>query len=242
MHRVLQACLFLLLMISEAAADADVLPAHASKEISVLYYLAMARGHLLASIELSRSSKMDQAVVHSRHALDEAWTELARLLPIEESHAMRNKLDAMNEAVALKLSGQQIEDAHKAVSRYLSELTEASFASNLPRTNQRLELIRLLLKQASAEYDEAWHDFELHDAAEYQDGYAFVAVANAELEMIYPELRARNAKAAADIERTIARLTGAWPSPQPPEKPLMSKPILHALVASLEINARQLSR
>jgi hypothetical protein len=60
--------------------------------------------------------------------------------------------------------------------------------------------------------------------------------------MIYPELRARNAKAAADIERTIARLTGAWPSPQPPEKPLMSKPILHALVASLEINARQLSR
>jgi len=164
------------------------------------------------------------------------------LLPIEESHAMRNKLDAMNEAVALKLSGQQIEDAHKAVSRYLSELTEASFASNLPRTNQRLELIRLLLKQASAEYDEAWQDFELHDAAEYQDGYAFVAVANAELEMIYPELRARNAKAAADIERTIARLTGAWPSPQPPEKPLMSKPILHALVASLEINARQLSR
>ncbi len=104
MHRVLQACLFLLLMISEAAADADILPAQASKEISVLYYLAMARGHLLASIELSRSSKMDQAVVHSRHALDEAWTELARLLPIEESHAMRNKLDAMNEAVALKLS------------------------------------------------------------------------------------------------------------------------------------------
>jgi hypothetical protein len=241
MQRLLRACLFLLFMSSGAAADSDILPAEASKELSILYYLSMARGHLLASIELARSGKLDQAVVHSRHALDEAWSELARFLPMQETHAMRSKLDAMNESVALKMSAQQIEEAHAAASRYLGELTEASFAADVPRTKQRLQLIELLLKQAYAEYDEAWQDFELHDVSEYQDGYAFVAVANVELETIYPELRARDAKAAAEIEKTIDRLTGAWPSPQPPEKPLMSKPMLRGLVASVEINARRLS-
>ena len=222
-------------------ADADILPVQASQELSTLYYLAMARGHLLASIELAKNGKLDQSVLHSRHALDEAWSELARFLPMQETQTLRNRLDAMNEAVALKLSVEQIENAHDAARQYLTELTEASFAADVPRTRQRLELVRLLLKQACAEYDEAWQDFELHDAQEYQDGYAFVAVANGELEAIYPELRARNAKAAAEIEKTIARLTGAWPSPQPPEKPLMSKPRLRALVTSVEINARQLS-
>jgi len=242
MQRLIRACLFLLLMNSGAAADSDILPAAASKELSILYYLSMARGHLLASIELAKSSKLDQAVVHSRHALDEAWAELARLLPMQETHAMRTKLDAMNESVALKMSPQEIEKAHAEASRYLSELTEASFAADVPRTKQRLELIELLLKQAYAEYDEAWHDFELHDASEYQDGYAFAAVAKVELETIYPELRARDAQAVAEIEKTMERLTGAWPSPRPPEKPLMSKPMLRALVASVEINARRLSR
>lgn len=242
MRRLLRACLFLFLMSAEAAADSDILPAQASKELSILYYLSMARGHLLASIELAKSGKLDEAVVHSRHALDEAWVDLAHLLPMQETRTMRSKLDAMNESVALKMSPQQIEEAHADVSRYLSELTEASFTADVPRTKQRLEVIRLLLEQAYAEYDEAWQDFELHDQAEYQDGYAFVAIANVELEAIYPELRARDAKAAAEIEKTIARLTGAWPSPQPPEKPLMSKPMLRALVSSVEINARRLSR
>jgi hypothetical protein len=241
MQPVFRACLFLLLMISEAAADADILPVHASKELSTLYYLSMARGHLLASIELAMDGNLDQSVLHSRHTLDEAWSELARFLPMRETQLLRNRLDAMNEAVALKLSVQQIETAHDAAHRYLAELTEASFAADVPRTSQRLDLVRLLLKQACAEYEEAWQDFELHDAAEYQDGYAFVAVAKAELEAVYPELRARNAKAADEIEKTIARLTGAWPSPQPPERPLMSEPLLRALVASVEINARQLS-
>lgn len=241
MQLVFRACLLLLLMISEAAADADILPAQASKELSTLYYLSMARGHLLASIELAKDGNLDQSVLHSRHTLDEAWSALVRFLPIEETQVLRNRLDAMNEAVALKLSVQQIEKAHDAAHRYLAELTEASFAADVPRTRQRLELVRLLLQQACAEYEEAWQDFELHDAAEYQDGYAFVAVANAELEVIYPELRARNAKAADEIEKTIARLNGAWPSPRPPERPLMSKPLLRALVASVEINARQFS-
>jgi hypothetical protein len=241
MQRLFRAFLFLILMSCEAVADSDVLPADASKELSILYYLSMARGHLLASIELARSGKLDQSVVHSRHALDEAWTELARILPMQDSQAMRNKLDAMNESVALKMSQQQIEDAHTAAIHHLGGLTEANFAANVPQTEQRLELIRLLLKQACAEYDEAWQNFELHDASEYQDGYAFIEVARVEFEAIYPELRARNAKAAAEIEKTIARLTGAWPSPQPPEKPVMSKPLLRALVASLEINARQFS-
>jgi hypothetical protein len=223
-------------------ADADILPAAASHELSILYFLGIARGHLLASLELAKSGKLDQSVLHSRHVLDEAWTELAQLLSTEDSQALRPKIEAVNESIALKSPTSEIVAAHEQARSFIDRLTAATYAAGEAKTRQTLDLVLLLLKQALAEYEEAWDNLQLKDRVEYQDGFGFVAVANAELRSIFPRLRALNPQAAAEIEKTVERLSRAWPSPEPPDRPVMNKPVLRALVTAVEINARQFPR
>jgi hypothetical protein len=223
-------------------ADSDILPVSTSRELSILYFLGITRGHLLASIELAKSGKLDQSVLHSRHALDEAWIELADLLSTEDSQALRPKIEAVNEAIALKSPLSEIIAAHEDTKALIDKIAAASSTAGEAKTYQSLDLILLLLKQALAEYEEAWDNLELKDRVEYQDGFGFVAVANAELQAIFPALRAKNSQAVAEIEKTVERLTRAWPSPEPPHKPVMSKPVLRALVTAVEINARQFPR
>lgn len=220
-------------------ADADILPATASQELSILYFLGIARGHLLASLELAKIGKLDQAVLHSRHALDEAWTELAHLLSMEDSQALRPKFEAVNESIALKSPTSEIVAAHEQAKSFIDSLAAANYVTGEAKTRQTLDLVLLLLKQALAEYEEAWENLQLKDRIEYQDGFGFVAVANTELQIVLPRLRALNPQAAAEIEKTVERLTRAWPSPLPPESAVMTKPVLRALVTAVEINARQ---
>jgi hypothetical protein len=145
----------------------------------------------------------------------------------------------MNEAVALKTALSQIIAAHQATSAFIQELIEATYAPGQSKTVQKLEIVILLLQQAQAEYEETWDGADLHEPAEYEDGFAFVQLAKAELEKLYPELRARDRNAAEQIESTVARLAGDWPSPEPPERPAMSQPLIRALVTAVEINARR---
>ncbi|HYN00570.1 MAG TPA: hypothetical protein VET25_12545 [Aestuariivirgaceae bacterium] len=223
-------------------ADADILPVAASQELSILYFLGIARGHLLASMELAKSGDLDQSVLHSRHALDEAWSELAQLLSTNDSQALRPKLEAVNESIALKSPTGEIIAAHEEAKSFIDKLTVTTYATGHARTRQTLDLVLLMLKQALAEYEEAWDNLQLKDRMEYQDGFGFVAVANNELQGILPQLRAINSQAAAEIDKTVERLTRAWPSPQPPERAIMTKPVLRALVTAVEINARQFPR
>jgi hypothetical protein len=223
-------------------ADADILPATASAELSILYFLGIARGHLLASMELAKGGNFDQSVLHSRHALDEAWTELAQLLSTNDSQALRPKLEAVNESIALKSPISEIIAAHEEVKSFIDGLAAAAYATGHARTRQTLDLVLLLLKQALAEYEVAWDNLQLKDRMEYQDGFGFAAVANNELQSILPHLHAINPQAATEIDKTVEKLTRAWPSPQPPERPVLTKPVLRALVTAVEINARQFPR
>lgn len=223
-------------------ADADILPAGTPQEVTILYYLAIARGHLIASMELAKRGKLDQSVLHSRHALDEAWIELARFLPVEQSQSLRRRIEAMNEAIALKRPFPEMMAAHAEIESEIESLAASAFLPGEAGTEQALDLLILLLRQAAAEYEEAWDDLQLKDRAEYQDGFAFVAVAKTDFEAIAPRLRVLNPEAEAEIGNTIARIAGAWPSPEPPEKPVMGKPLLRALVTAVEINARQIRR
>jgi hypothetical protein len=247
MRPTITAAAFLLLLSTaisprDSLADAEVLPSSAPRDVSILYHLGIARGHLLASMQLARIGKLDQSVLHSRHALDESCSELAKLLPLEKVQSLRPKIEAMNEAVALKLPLRTILAAHEETDLSLERLAASTYHTGEAKTRQTLDLVLLLLKQALAEYEEAWDNLQLKDRAEYQDGFGFVAVATNELQAILPTLRARNSEIAAEIDKTVERLTGAWPSPEPPEKPVLSKPLLRALVTAVEINARQFTR
>jgi hypothetical protein len=223
-------------------ADTAILPATASRELTVRYFLAIARGHLLASIELAKTGRVDHAVIHSRHALDEAWQELARILPANEAQALRQKIEAVNETVALKSTMPEIVAANAALNTYVEDLGKGLLRNGISHHRQSLDVIILLLRQAQAEYDEAWNGMQISDPAEYQDGYGFISIARSELHGIIPEMNTENPNAAVEIQKSIDRMAHAWPSLQPPEQPAMSKPVLRALVTAVELNARRFAQ
>ena len=223
-------------------ADSAIIPATASHELTVRYYLLIARGHLLASIELAKVGRVDHSVIHSRHALDEAWQELARILPAEDAQSLRHKIEAVNEAVALKSALPEILAANDVLNAYIENVCQGLLRTGISRHRQMLDVLILLLRQAQSEYDEAWSGLQLKDQTEYQDGYGFVSVARSELRGIMSEMDAENPAAAAEIQKTIERMAHAWPSPEPPGKPAMSKPVMSALVTAVELNARRFAR
>lgn len=223
-------------------ADTAVLPATASRELTVRYFLVIARGHLLASIALAKTGRVDHAVIHSRHALDEAWQELGRILPAEEAQALRQKIEAVNEAVALKSALPEILAANEALNAYIESLAQGLLRNGISHHRQTLDVIILLLRQAQAEYEEAWNGLQLEDRVEYQDGYGFLSIARSELRDIVPEMNTENPTASAEIQKSIEQMAHAWPAPEPPEKPAMSKPVLRALVTVVELNARRFAR
>jgi hypothetical protein len=225
-----------------ARADSSVLPATASRELTVRYFLAIARGHLLASIELAKDGRADQAVIHSRHALDEAWQELARILPAGEAQALRQKIEAVNETVALKSTVPEILAANEALKNHIEGLSRGLLRNGISHHRQELDVIILLLRQAQAEYDEAWNGMQLGDQAEYQDGYGFISIARSELRSIIPELNTENSNAASEIQKSVDQMAHAWPTMQPPTQPAMSKPVLRALVTAVELNSRRFAR
>jgi hypothetical protein len=248
-RRIVLTLLFLSLLLSLSAggagtslADTAVLPATASRELTVRYYLLIARGHLLASIELAKIGRVDHSVIHSRHALDEAWQELARILPPEDAQSLRQKIEAVNEGVALKSAMPEILAANDVLNAYIENVCQGLLRNGISRHRQMLDVLILLLRQAQAEYDEAWNGLQLEDQAEYQDGYGFVSVARSELRGVMSEMNAENPAAAAEIQKSIEQMAHAWPAPEPPEKPAMSKPVLRALVTVVELNARRFAR
>jgi hypothetical protein len=222
-------------------ADADILPKTASRDLSILYYLGIARGHLIASIALAQQGKLDQSVLHSRHALDEAWLELSTLLATEDADALRPKFEAVNESIALKSPLSSIASAHEDAQALIERIAAAAYSAAGERLNSTMDLVLLLLKQAEAEYEEAWDNFRLKNRLEYQDGFGFIAVANDELQDVYHLLQARNPQAATQIKNTMEHVVRAWPSHEPPATPVMSKPVLRALVTAVELYAKQLS-
>jgi hypothetical protein len=225
-----------------ARADSTVLPPTASRELTVRYFLLIVRGHLLASIELAKNGRADQAVIHSRHALDEAWQELARILPANDAQALRQKIEVVNETIALKSTMAEILAANEALKNYVEGLDRGLLRNGISHHRQELDVIILLLRQAQAEYDEAWNGVQLGDQAEYQDGYGFISIARSELRGIIPEMNTESSSAATEIQKSIDQMAHAWPTLQPPGQPAMSKPVLRALVTAVELNSRRFAR
>ena len=75
---------------------------------------------------------------------------------------------------------------------------------------------------------------------EFQNGYGFLLEARWLLARSLPVLRKEDVKIATNIEGAYLRLREAWPSIDPPPKPVMPYSTINGLVAAIEINAHRL--
>lgn len=209
-----------------------------SPELTALYLTGITRGHLLAAMELASLGRYDEAIVHSRHPIDEILNNLKPVVAADQLSRLRAIYEPFNEAMALKVSPDALKTLYEPVLSRISEVEDSVKQTPVPPLQENLNLICLWMKQAVEENIDAWKDGRLVDIIEYQDGYGYLKVAKAKLNEIAADLHASNPAAAEELEKAVNRLQIAWPAVIPPQSPTLGNATLKAQIAIFEINAR----
>ena len=93
-----------------------------------------------------------------------------------------------------------------------------------------------VLRTAQSEYEISMADGRLVKPVEYQDSRGFVWQA----ERMIEAAAATDAAARAKARTAFARLKTAWPSPMPPEKPVLEVGQISALISEIELATSRL--
>ncbi|MFO0994243.1 MAG: hypothetical protein U1E67_20190 [Hyphomicrobiales bacterium] len=202
--------------------------------------LHMLRGHLAAAKVLVSQNRFKEAATHTAHAL------LVSLPPLEPELARRGLPSLRDDLLAVNAAANS-GGGQLALLRATrpAELQIWRDYDTIPEHRRQsvsfsLSLALLLFKEAAEEYQAAWQGVRLTHLHEFQTGYGFLLEARWLLARSLPVLRKEDVKIATNIEDAYLRLREAWPSIDPPPKPVMPYSTINGLVAAIEINANRL--
>jgi len=202
--------------------------------------LHLLRGHLAAAKVLASQDRYKEAGYQISHILRSC------LAPIEVELARRGLPSLRKEllAVDVTIDGKKGELALLGDMRHVERRIWEAYDTIPERQRQsvafNLALALLLFKEAAQQYQAAWQGIKLTHLHEFQNGYGFLMEARWLLARSLPILRKQNVKAATNIENAYLRLRAAWPSIDPPPKPVLPYSTINGLVAAIEINANRL--
>jgi hypothetical protein len=202
--------------------------------------LHLLRGHFAAAKVLASHNRYNEASSHTATVLR------STLNPIEGELEKRGFSSLKSHVRAV----HTMSDGHAGQLALLREMRETEMhiwkAYDSIAEDERqsasfnLALALLLFKQAARQYQAAWQGVRLINLHEFQKGYGFLLEARWLLARTLPALRKRNVKAATNIENAYLRLREAWPSIDPPAKPVLPYSTINGLVAAIEINANKI--
>ena len=197
--------------------------------------LHMMQGHLMAARELIKSGEVAQGRPHLAHP----WVEVYPMA--EDGLARRNQGDLGERLRAVAEKAGQVDDWGDISEEFQAAWLGIEQAVNGVGDQQGLsaetisKVVLSLTKQAVLEYDEALDGERFVAVHEYQDGQGFVGAARQYLDNHQDTLKRRNNEAWRDASEALDVLRKAWPSPLPPEKPVVEVSKLYADQARLEL-------
>jgi hypothetical protein len=202
--------------------------------------LHMLRGQLAAAKVLAAQGRFKEAAAHTSHAL------LISLPPLEPELARRG-LPSLREELTAVNAAANAEDGQLGLLKAMrpAEMQIWKDYDTIPEYRRQsvvfnLSLALLLFKEAAQQYQAAWQGVRLIHLHQFQNGYGFLLEARWLLARSLPPLRKQSVKIASNIEDAYLRLREAWPSIDPPPKPVMPYSTINGLVAAIEINANRL--
>jgi hypothetical protein len=214
--------------------------AGASPDLIFALRLHLLRGHFAAAKVLASHNRYNEASSHTAQVLR------STLNPIEAELTKRGFASIKGHVRSI----HGMSDGHAGELALLREMRTAEMeiwqAYDSISEDERqsvsfnLDLALLLFKQAARQYEAAWQGLRLVHLHEFQNGYGYLLEARWLLARTLPVLRKRNVKAATNIENAYLRLREAWPSIDPPTKPVLPYSTINGLVAAIEINANKL--
>lgn len=214
--------------------------AELDSDVAFALRLHLLRGHMVAAKVLASQDRFKEAAAHTAHAL------LVSLPPLEPELArrglpsMREELVAVNAAATAETGQVGLLKAMRPAELEIWKDYDTIPEQRRQSVSFNLSLALLLFKEAAQQYEAAWQGVHLTHLHQFQNGYGFLLEARWLLARSLPTLRKQDVKVATTIEDAYLRLREAWPSIDPPPKPVMPYSTINGLVAAIEINANRL--
>lgn len=191
--------------------------------------LLLIRGHLLVGRELYEAGRPDDALQHYMHPTEELWAD------VEEP--MKKKKLGKVQGLLLSLANAVKNKKPKAEIAQLQAQVDQGLAKGIPVFQQPSTIYNVaiaVLQTAASEYEVAVTDGKFTNVAEYQDGRGFVAATARYLAGYEKLLRTKNSEAYGTLSVELAELRKAWPSTNPPDRPLVEPGQVQARVSRME--------
>ncbi len=192
-----------------------------SEDITFGEQLAQIRGHHLAATELYAAGDAKGAATHTGHPVEELLA-VVRTEVAEHDDAVAERLEpalaAPSTVVADEGTEEELAEAIAEATEVVEDAESAVVGDTLTTPAYRASVIAALLTTVGHEYDEAVQDGKLELEAEYQDAYAFMAIAKQQYDDISGPVREAGAEEADEIDEDFETLEGALPGVEPPSE------------------------
>jgi hypothetical protein len=183
--------------------------------------IELMRGHLRVGKELIDAGLWDEALPHFLHPTEELYGAMERYIKLHKVTPFDKQLKALAQAVKAK-NKAAYEPAAKLVEQRLAAalIVFKRFMGGKPMTSFTMQTIVETLKVSHSEYESAFENGKLAKPVEYQDSRGFTMVSAELLDAQAPELKKIDAAQFAELQRMLAELRLAWPTPVPPDVPV----------------------
>lgn len=225
--------------IKEQVTTEDTVLTGEAKDVDYMVKLGLMKGHMLVAKELLDLKKPDQAEPHIGHPVEEIYVDVEEQFKERNIPDFKKQLLSLQDLVKSKPNdpqlGSQFEASMKAVDVALAALPESQRQS----PEFALKVINGLLDTANSEYQASVANGKISAAIEYQDSRGFVTYADTLRSSLSDKLTKQNSEAQKTIADTMAQLKTAWPSPIPPEQPVVAPDKVTQMIKTIEQDAQK---
>jgi hypothetical protein len=215
----------LLLVLGGLSAARGGVPARATAELAGFAATAeLVKGHLLSSQELYAGRHEAWAAIHAAHPVQELWSLLQGPLA-QASPELASRLGGLLERPGRELDARVAEPRYRGTLAQVTATLDEAVARVVPAAVRgslafRARVVIEVLRHVPEEYAEAVEGGKVTQAIEYQDAYGFFRRARALYEPIAGDVRARDGRAAREIDGAWLTLGKAFAGVMPPARPL----------------------
>lgn len=210
-----------------------------AKDVDYMSKLGLMKGHLLVAKELLDAQQPKEAEPHIGHPVEEIYADVEDQLQERNVPDFKNTLVSLHEFVKSNPKSAKVatnfDQSMQAVDKAIETIPEQQRQS--PKFV--LQVINELLDTANSEYKAAIANDKITTEIEYQDSRGFVNYADT----LYGKIEKQMAKEHPDAHKAIAasmtKLKTAWPSAQPPAKPVLSPDEVSEQIKTIEQNAQK---
>jgi Helix-hairpin-helix motif len=198
----------------------DIVLTGEAKDVDYMTKLGLMKGHMLVAAELLALGLPDQAEPHLGHPVEEIYVDIQDQLPDRQVKDFSSVLTKVQDLVKSKPKDPQVKTTFDAAMVAIDQAIAALPAAQRQDPAFSLQVINEMLDTAAAEYTAAISDGKISAAIEYQDSRGFVQYAkDTLLKAIQPQLATK--AVAAQIPIHMEKLYKAWPTPVPPQSPIV---------------------